>query len=170
MEAKRRRQFFERAVRLAVGAEQVFDPLPQGRVAAARALDERGPLGRVGDVERGEENAFGVFGRVGHQSGLRSAICRLLSGGTSEALSAAVDRPTFQADLNRRSQTSRRIQNLGFSLLSPLPSVRIDLLLGNSLFVTRTQTATAPSPPAPLPRGARGRKKSGTRLRCQSSA
>ena len=64
-------QLVERSVRLAVGAEQVFDPLPESRIASARPLEKRSPLGRVLDVERGKENAFGIFGRVRH----RRALC-----------------------------------------------------------------------------------------------
>jgi hypothetical protein len=66
----RRRQLVERAARLAVGAKQVFDALSHGGVVAAGAFDERDPLGRVGDVERGEEDAFGVSGRFGHELNL----------------------------------------------------------------------------------------------------
>ena len=42
----------------------------QGHVVAAGAFDKRPPLGGGGDIDRGEENAFGVFRRVGHQSAL----------------------------------------------------------------------------------------------------
>jgi hypothetical protein len=75
------------SVRLAVRAEQVFDPLPQSRIASARPIEERGPFGRFLDVDGGKENAFGIFGCFGHQRALDSVV------GHAESVRIARRRP-----------------------------------------------------------------------------
>jgi hypothetical protein len=61
---------------LAIGAEQVFDPLPESLVTSARPFEERSPFGRFLDVESGKENAFGIFGRVRHRRDLLQKTVR----------------------------------------------------------------------------------------------